>query len=61
MRLKFVALCFLPLFASLCIAQGPQNASLSQQMDIPSTGPAIQITSWTEPKVQHVYGLPERA
>jgi hypothetical protein len=59
MHLKLTALSFLPLFASLCIAQGIQDAPLSQRLGNPLHTPAIHITSWSAPNVQHVYGLPE--
>ena len=59
MQSKFAILCFFPLFASLCIAQGPDNAPLSQRMDTSSPGPGIPIASWSAAKVEHAYGLPE--
>lgn len=60
MRLKLTILCFFPLFVSLCVAQGfQQDAPLSQRTDTPASSRTIQITSWTAPKVEHAYGLPE--
>jgi hypothetical protein len=59
MRLKFTALCFFPLFASLCIAQGLQDVPPSQPTNTPPPSQAIQLQSWAAPKVQHAYGLPE--
>lgn len=59
MHLKFSALSFLSLFAGICGTQGIQNATSAPRADISSASPAIQIASWTAPKVQHAYGLPE--
>jgi hypothetical protein len=59
MQWKFTALSFLPLFAGICMAQGLQDAPLSQRMNTSSTNLANHIPSWTASKVQHAYGLPE--
>jgi hypothetical protein len=59
MHLKFPALSFLLLFAGLCVAQGLQNAPLSQRTDSPSASPTLHVASWTATKVEHAYGLPE--
>lgn len=59
MNLNLTALCCFPLFASLCTAQAMREAPLSQQTDVPSGSPGIHIVSWTAPKVEEVYGLPE--
>ena len=59
MYLKLPVVCFFPLFASLCLAQGLQGTPLSQPTDTPPTSPTVQIASWTAPKVEHAYGLPE--
>jgi hypothetical protein len=59
MQWKFTALPFLSLFAGLCMAQGLQDAPLSQRMNTYSTSPTVHIPSWTASKVQHAYGLPD--
>ena len=54
-----IALSFLSLLAGVCAAQGTHTAPLSPRTDTSSASPAIQIDSWSAPKVQHAYGLPE--
>ena len=58
MYFRLTVFSFVSLFSSLCVAQGLENAALAQRTAAP-VSTAIQITSWTASKVQHVYGLPE--